>query len=728
MQRECKQCKEGDCKECIDWKEKEKGHDDEIRGFECEGKFLELLKEWGRGLNLKLFHGIQIRTEKIQALCDAFGSKVPADELEKVKKGFKTLEVDVIAFNSSSICLFEVKYNISAVKNASIAVKQLQQAEEVFKLLFRIIGVTNISIKKVIAVPNKKAKETTDIKKSEKAGDYKPKEKLDQKDANRKKLGIDLMCFEEITSACALFKNIFQAENTNEEGSSGKEAAWNSDNIHSLITALVFMKCSSYYPFDGEKVFFSESKLKEDLLEGLHAQATVSKLEKHLPLEMTNHPQVQRVPAKNNDTDRFLLLKSVQKDDITCRQSPTKTEKIKVTSSNWELCEVAPVKVTEFPHCKILIILPYPNMVKDCEKKILGKGKNKTQVILIGTLEDWPIFFSRPEDDPNMVCHVFVHESIETKVIEWNSRITSGIAQRLHENPSNDLFIWLDPFQMQVFEDSNPRQVLTGPASTGKTILVQLKVLQILRRDPTTCKVLILLPFDRLVQKYKHFFLNAGVQTDGNNLLIAAPDDDQIDGFIESNSPHLFIDEYSAVIARQSQFSETLKHFLKTIPTANYQWITIDIKQSLTSTLEGNYLADEMKNKKKHLLNIHRCTSMVFDQYVHHCDINVKLGHQLAGHQNEIFTLACSSVRSYTEEVKKRIDELVEKKKYKKEDICVVFSFLDGPAKTFIFSAYLELHSMDLGISILFQCETLSQEWPVVIVCGKNWITIDQGT
>ena len=80
--------------------------------------------------------------------------------------------------------------------------------------------------------------------------------------------------------------------------------------------------------------------------------------------------------------------------------------------------------------------------------------------------------------------------------------------------------------------------------------------------------------------------------------------------------------------------------------------------------------------------------------------------------------MSARHVREYTEEVKNEI-EATEEKGYRRKDICVVFSFLDGPASKFLLLAYMELNSMKLGIEILFQCETLSQEWPVVIVCGK---------
>ena len=220
----------------------------------------------------------------------------------------------------------------------------------------------------------------------------------------------------------------------------------------------------------------------------------------------------------------------------------------------------------------------------------------------------------------------------------------------------------------------------------------------------------------------RFFFQNAGVETDGHNLLIATPSDPQLDEFIRTKNPHLFIDEYSAVIARKAQFSATLNNYLKNIPQSNYMWITVDIKQSLDAASEGNYLAEEMTNvsmkTEKHLLTVHRCVDNVFQQYRHHCDINVQLGHQLKGPQIEKMLIDANFLSDFIEQVTTKIKAWREKG-YQQKDICIVFSFLDGPACKFLFMVFMELHSMKLGIEILFQCETLSQEWPVVIVCGK---------
>jgi hypothetical protein len=407
---------------------------------------------------------------------------------------------------------------------------------------------------------------------------------------------------------------------------------------------LVFMRCATYFPFDREKVFFSTAKLKERLLEGSHAEWTVLKLDKQSPLKQSKHPEVEGIEVSRNSSSRFLFMDFLQKGDLT-EKNP---KKIKITSKN---CKINEIKYIDFPitikktlkdDFRTLIILPYHNMVEEYSKTIQAiVSEEEWYTILIATpKDDWLSFILCPKDDLGSHCQIFIHECAEPEVVDPKSRMNSGLAPFLLANPTNSLFIWLDPFQMKIFKDPNPHQVVKGPASTGKTILVQLKVLQILRRDPLTCKVIILLPFERLVDKFKLFFQNAGVETDGHNLLIATPNDPQLDEFIRTKNPHLFIDEYSAVIARKAQFSATLNNYLRNIPQSKYMWITVDIKQSLDAASEGNYLAEDLTKvsmkTEKHLLTVHRCVDNVFQQFRHHCDSNVQLGHQYKGSQGRV--------------------------------------------------------------------------------------------
>ena len=74
-----------------------------------------------------------------------------------------------------------------------------------------------------------------------------------------------------------------------------------------------------------------------------------------------------------------------------------------------------------------------------------------------------------------------------------------------------DDLIWLDSIQSKIINSGNPRQLIIGPASSGKTLLIQLKVLDLFRRNKAS-KCLIILPFKQLVQKYQNFFQFASIQ------------------------------------------------------------------------------------------------------------------------------------------------------------------------------------------------------------------------
>ncbi len=116
---------------------------------------------------------------------------------------------------------------------------------------------------------------------------------------------------------------------------------------------------------------------------------------------------------------------------------------------------------------------------------------------------------------------------------------------------SRSIFMWLDPLQAEILQDNNPKQYIIGPASTGKTLLIQLKVLEILKADKKS-KVLIILPYKHLVKSYVEFFQDAGFNTENPNLLITT-----LTGpWRNFNDAHIFIDEYCAIGPKESLYSK----------------------------------------------------------------------------------------------------------------------------------------------------------------------------
>ena len=197
---------------------------------------------------------------------------------------------------------------------------------------------------------------------------------------------------------------------------------------------------------------------------------------------------------------------------------------------------------------------------------------------------------------------------------------------------SSSTFVWLDPDQMEILSDQNSRVVITAPASTGKTILLQLKIVDLLKSKPKD-KVLVLLPNKKLVETYKVFFKGLDNKLDNGHLAIYCPEDNW-KVFIETNSPHIFIDEFAALNSYPN-FSEQLRSATHNYPEKLCIWITADFKQNLDPwkhDYHGMHKTDIMKNASIHCLDtIHRCTQSVVGEYIKQCGYFAHLGNQHPG-------------------------------------------------------------------------------------------------
>ena len=691
---------------------KEKGHIDLIRGFESEMKVIDCLEKISveRNLGLKIFHNVPLQSDILLALCDVFQTLKTPDLISLMKTNSE-LEIDAVAINACCVCLFEVKSNFAEWGKARM---QLNKAEKEFKNFLHIIGIEDVPIKRVIAIPKKEIDNFVIDKARKQLNSEQFKENFGE---------IRLMIFDDVRNVKEVLETIFPGEN-NQVGT--EIVSLSEIEMTNLMASLAFVQCSRYYPFDKEKVFWRENQLREGAQEGAKGETVASKLNSHEPLVRWQHPKVEGYEYKTKSEARFLWIDCLKEEHLAVL--PLKAKKSRKIKNFPETCEFLEhdqflKKIggisTSGKSQTILIILPYDNMVEEYSAKIqqIVQTEDLSSITIVTPKEHWQKYTNS--------C-VFVHwSSVQDIAVEkslMNSRLASTVFK--DESKISNLFVWLDPAQVDIMKHTNPCQILRGPASTGKTILIQLKVLQILRNDKNA-KILILLPFDRLVEKYKAFFKNAGMESNYENLLIATAEDDELDQFIQTNSPHIFIDEFSAVIARKFLFSEQLKAYLKNVPKSNYMWITIDIKQSLDA-FEGNYFTGEIKEismkdaNETFLLIVHRCVKSVFNQYSHICGANVQIGHQHSGSNARAFP-----VTPEEDNFLKRIKQEVEDRAcegWRKEDICIVISCLPGSSSTFFLLAYLKLQSMNLGIDILFQSETLSQEWPVVIVCGKSFL------
>ena len=112
---------------------------------------------------------------------------------------------------------------------------------------------------------------------------------------------------------------------------------------------------------------------------------------------------------------------------------------------------------------------------------------------------------------------------------------------------------------------------------------MQLKIVEILEADATS-KVIIFLPYDRLVQKFEDFFQsyfksNKKSDSFSDRMFIGKITENWQD-FYDRNNPHVFIDEFSAVKTGGKSHTIELEERLHKNP-GSIMWITLDFKQNL---------------------------------------------------------------------------------------------------------------------------------------------------
>jgi hypothetical protein len=286
---------------------------------------------------------------------------------------------------------------------------------------------------------------------------------------------------------------------------------------------------------------------------------------------------------------------------------------------------------------------------------------------------------------------------------------------------SKNLYVLLDPVQAKIMKLNYPLQVIVGPASTGKTILVQLKILEKLK---TSENVVVIIPSSFLVAKYQSFY-------DGHfftgKLWIGKPDEDW-QSVVQKTKSHIFIDEFCSSALEHENFEDEVKDISNSLSHSQLLWITMDLKQGLESqwqfpSSKGVFFLDSEFFQKSQLTMIHRCTANVLKNYSEYCGSLAQIGHQIQGEPTETIwakppkgniTKSFSTV--WALEVKKNFKEQITRKGYKKEGIAIIIT-IDDEDGVLLFQ---ELRSVMGDVSIYFECQTLSHEWPVVIVCSSK--------
>jgi hypothetical protein len=119
--------------------------------------------------------------------------------------------------------------------------------------------------------------------------------------------------------------------------------------------------------------------------------------------------------------------------------------------------------------------------------------------------------------------------------------------------------VWLDSIQREIMKDkTSNRQVIVGPASTGKTILIQLKVLEIVETT-TNEKVLIILPYKDLEEKYQEFLSQSSNIDMTKRVQFLTADTDDWEQRLEKNKDsHWFIDEFAALQSRDEELCDQI--------------------------------------------------------------------------------------------------------------------------------------------------------------------------
>jgi len=410
----------------------------------------------------------------------------------------------------------------------------------------------------------------------------------------------------------------------------------------------------------------------------------VKKLETQGPLQKGKAPEVEEFEMTDS---RLLWIDSIREEDLVSNN------KISIALSMETTTSISQVKYSELnlvidnifcenEESKVLIVVPSNKLKERYEKQIqdIKNGKYQERIVFVTPKENLQGLLN---------CHAFIHESIISTIIDSKNKNFSRQIEELFKLKQKEVFIWLDPTQAKIMRDKNPKQILFGSASTGKTILIQLKVLDLLKNDKTS-NVLIILPNQRLKMKYEKFFKNADVKKDRLNM--STPSDINWEVFFgNGHFPHVFIDEFSAINSR-NDFSKKLMHHLESLPDNNIIWISVDFKQSLKNfqdDLTGQLEAIGMiKASKTHLLMVHRCTINVYNQYKDQCHLLAEVGHQLSG--PECPTIELDGDNNVEENVKlwaNSIEKQIQAEKsdgWNSQDICVILSNTNPPGVNFI--------------------------------------------
>ena len=277
--------------------------------------------------------------------------------------------------------------------------------------------------------------------------------------------------------------------------------------------------------------------------------------------------------------------------------------------------------------------------------------------------------------------------------------------------------IWLDPVQSKILRDSIPRQIIFGPASTGKTVLIQIKASETVRKFREQ-KNVVVVPNKELKEKYDRFFDREDLGEGRARIIVMTAAEDFLKCFKEGCN--VFFDEFCASVAISEIFLQRFEKLLELIPAFHHQlvWITADFHQSLEDswfeTSASGIILNRSEFCRTYLGLIHRCTLEVLKTYLDFCGplLHPK-PHQVIGTKEE---------RILIDNTREKVDlnEMILLEIGKQSDLgwqpeqIAVIVVLDSPFMIFLWH---HLKKNIRSADVLLEKQTLSQEWPVVIVC-----------
>ena len=167
----------------------------------------------------------------------------------------------------------------------------------------------------------------------------------------------------------------------------------------------------------------------------------------------------------------------------------------------------------------------------------------------------------------------------------------------------SDQYFWLDPIQSAVMECNSKKVFIAGPAGTGKTILLQLKIEQILKNDLDS-RILVFFPpwpsSGALAGIYTNFLKQLCTDEMLERVRLITLDSIQSESTVSLGlkwePTHTFIEEFKAFQSNKDVSTSGLKMLADfALKSDTFVWITLDVLQGFGSDNPADLEPDWLK-------------------------------------------------------------------------------------------------------------------------------------